>query len=975
MRIHPNFTIHLRFFCLLGVYFFVVSSRAQGPEWVRATVATPGQSGMTLPARVAVHPDGSVFVIGKYDGDNSFDGTILTAPDKSFSDVFLCKYTADGKILWVKQLFRSEQWLGNHVNDLKIDKRGDLIFAGSCLTKSTVLGSDTASTGFFIAKCNADGNLRWIDFLPPTGGSHRDSFSYGNRIWIDSNDHILWLADDSNEVLLTGGMVVIKYSTDGNKLSNMRVSHCKSYYRPYIRDFSVDHNGNFIVSGGYPVVLSLVGGPQLDNDRGSNVNASQFFIASFSAKGVFNWVLRSSYNVNYLSAHTVDDAGNIYACLSLQSGSTIISDTDTTEVSANRYITKFTASGKLLWMKAITGSSIRDLYWSPQGFLCITGTYERALFSYESYRRAENTTNAFVLRIDTAGNPLGLNSAQAFNETLSDQSSSSSGYQSVTDNAGNFYTIGELFGKMRWGCDSLNLPPTRSYFLVKQPLTNVLMDEISGPGVVCEGTEVTLSHKTIFPMDSYQWHLPIGTKVLADNAVGSLVLVANVDQNRKPVLLAVDESCALRFSKPYVLHVLPFPKTPALVESESLVCPGASVKICIDTIENINYQWTLPEGMFATKHDQSGGSFTFTSEFKGGEVHVAAHNSCGTVALEFNIGVHPTPAQPKLQGNDVICPGVTTLLKTIEPVSNAVSYEWQLPEYMSFDPNTLTDGTTLNASVSTPFQAGEITVRAIGICEAGPSSSPISIRRSPIIGNASKVEGPAIVCTTGGPVTYTTAAIDNVKIYWWTIPGVFEKSGKIATMSPSIKLNPKEKGSGDIQVQGEDNCRSLGQSSSFGVRSESPLMTPLLMLGDCDLTIVATSDETSNWFYNGAPAPHLHGKQIVVQDSGDYQVQAENFCGVSTSLKVRAYPVISSAVLVGNVMTPNGDNKNDVLVIDKSLLEPSVQITNRWGASVYSSSNYKNDWHAHDVATGTYFVTVKHRCLPNGYRGWLSILR
>jgi gliding motility-associated-like protein len=66
-------------------------------------------------------------------------------------------------------------------------------------------------------------------------------------------------------------------------------------------------------------------------------------------------------------------------------------------------------------------------------------------------------------------------------------------------------------------------------------------------------------------------------------------------------------------------------------------------------------------------------------------------------------------------------------------------------------------------------------------------------------------------------------------------------------------------------------------------------------------------------------------------------------------------------VVIPNVMTPNGDNKNDLFII-KNLEQwenGSVTIMNRWGRVVYKNTNYKNDWDGSGVPDGVYFGVLE----------------
>ncbi|WP_157887012.1 gliding motility-associated C-terminal domain-containing protein [Hymenobacter sp. PAMC 26628] len=78
-----------------------------------------------------------------------------------------------------------------------------------------------------------------------------------------------------------------------------------------------------------------------------------------------------------------------------------------------------------------------------------------------------------------------------------------------------------------------------------------------------------------------------------------------------------------------------------------------------------------------------------------------------------------------------------------------------------------------------------------------------------------------------------------------------------------------------------------------------------------------------------------------------------------------------------NIITPNGDNRNDRLVIDNVALYPgnSLVIFNRWGREVYATTNYQNTWgDAPDVAPGKYYYLFK---LADGstIKGWVEVVK
>jgi gliding motility-associated-like protein len=90
-------------------------------------------------------------------------------------------------------------------------------------------------------------------------------------------------------------------------------------------------------------------------------------------------------------------------------------------------------------------------------------------------------------------------------------------------------------------------------------------------------------------------------------------------------------------------------------------------------------------------------------------------------------------------------------------------------------------------------------------------------------------------------------------------------------------------------------------------------------------------------------------------------------------------PFEPKAVVIPNVMTPNGDNKNDLFII-KNLMDwttREVTIMNRWGEMVYQNVDYKNDWDGGTLSDGVYFgiLYISYNGTIEEYSFDLTILR
>jgi gliding motility-associated-like protein len=72
----------------------------------------------------------------------------------------------------------------------------------------------------------------------------------------------------------------------------------------------------------------------------------------------------------------------------------------------------------------------------------------------------------------------------------------------------------------------------------------------------------------------------------------------------------------------------------------------------------------------------------------------------------------------------------------------------------------------------------------------------------------------------------------------------------------------------------------------------------------------------------------------------------ENGCESRDSVFVEIIDDIENAIPLYNLITPNGDGRNDLLIFDKleTVLDNSLLVYDRWGKIVFETENYQNDW-------------------------------
>lgn len=131
------------------------------------------------------------------------------------------------------------------------------------------------------------------------------------------------------------------------------------------------------------------------------------------------------------------------------------------------------------------------------------------------------------------------------------------------------------------------------------------------------------------------------------------------------------------------------------------------------------------------------------------------------------------------------------------------------------------------------------------------------------------------------------------------------------------------------------------------------------------------------WWSTGEDTPYIS----VNADSllAEFGWSASNICGTSSGIvTIVAEPC---AIVIPNIFTPNNDGYNnafEIVNIDK-YPGSTLKVFNRWGAEVYSSDSYANNWSpaADEAPDGTYYYILgwKSREGVKFFEGYVMILR
>jgi len=110
---------------------------------------------------------------------------------------------------------------------------------------------------------------------------------------------------------------------------------------------------------------------------------------------------------------------------------------------------------------------------------------------------------------------------------------------------------------------------------------------------------------------------------------------------------------------------------------------------------------------------------------------------------------------------------------------------------------------------------------------------------------------------------------------------------------------------------------------------------------------------------------------------GQYNFSFTNVNGCADTVAIVVAP---SNLNIPNIITPNGDGKNDAFEVPGLLFYPSSEllIFNRWGNEVYRSESYANSWNGSGLAGGTYYYILNRKDKKGKittFKGWIYLKR
>ncbi len=291
-----------------------------------------------------------------------------------------------------------------------VDASGNSYATGTFSSSSITFGSTTFNNGggsdYFLTKYDASGNVLWAKSAT---GSNND-VGYGvtgdasGNLYVVGTSNSATLTFGSNTLALHGydDIFVVKYDASGNVLW---AKSAGGNANDIGQGICVDGNGNSYITGYFASPNIAFGSTTLVNGGGND-----FYETAYDPSGNVLWAKNAGGSSNEEGMGIVADAnGNTYVTGGFSSSSiTFGSTTFNNGGGSDYFLTKYDASGNVLWAKSAIGSNNDVGYGVAKdgsGNLYVVGTFNSLSLTFGSTALTLNAyDDIFLVKYDASGN-------------------------------------------------------------------------------------------------------------------------------------------------------------------------------------------------------------------------------------------------------------------------------------------------------------------------------------------------------------------------------------------------------------------------------------------------------------------------------------------------------------------------------------------------------------------------------------------
>jgi gliding motility-associated-like protein/fimbrial isopeptide formation D2 family protein/uncharacterized repeat protein (TIGR01451 family) len=503
---------------------------------------------------------------------------------------------------------------------------------------------------------------------------------------------------------------------------------------------------------------------------------------------------------------------------------------------------------------------------------------------------------------------------------------------------------------------------------------------------LCEGQLLELSCTPYTGTVTYHWITPTGE---FETAAASLAIpdATDLDAGNYSVWVDVND-CETSVSAEQFIEVTATPSAPVIDVNANEFCEGDALVLGTTTMSD-EYHWTGPNGFESFIASPS--IIADITLFDAGDYHLTvSNNGCESPATTETITVLERPEPFDIETNSPICEG-EELVITANGI--AAEYYWTTPS----GDVLVTDVAQLNIQDVEGIDAGSYWLSILfGACTSLPSN--VVEVQVDIVPAEQAFAGEDMYACEGMPVEIEAGNDDDLEGYWTSdnaeieivSPGSFSTTvlGTESGETYEITWNLSNEGCGTyssdvMYVVAPRIPEAVVDEYWIGQGEEAEFF---VLANDVynNLQVEVTIEEQPN--HGSAEADFNELVEFKGDDDfwGDdefvYELclhECPNMCDTAlVILHIKPY------LEIPDVITPNGDGVNDVLVITglENFPENELWIYNRWGHEVFKATNYDNNWDGKyqngPLPEGTYFyVFIETGTSDPAAQGYITLHR
>ena len=432
--------------------------------------------------------------------------------------------------------------------------------------------------------------------------------------------------------------------------------------------------------------------------------------------------------------------------------------------------------------------------------------------------------------------------------------------------------------------------------------SGIMPGGITGPAQVCANTPgVVYSIQPITGATGYTWSVPAGYNIVSGQ--GTRILTVDIGPNPVTDSICVTADFLCGPSLPRCRNIIYNAPTAGIVTGQTHLCAGLT-GIAYETPAQpniISYNWTFPPGITQA----SGGTTNAItvdvgSDLTIGDICVTLTDVCGTSAPGcITVRDYSEVLPGGITGPNIVCPGNSGLVYSVQPVPRATSYIWVVPAGVTITAGINTNIITVDFDSS--FTIGDIGVRAVADCgtESLIRWTGLVTTINPGLSGTIAAADPVCPNTT---VSFAIVPLQGVAGYEWTLPAGMSVTPSTAADSNVISIDISSNfAQGVLCVKGVSACGTEGYSrcQTFSILPDRPgnISGPAGVCGGATGLEYSVADADGAVSYNWEVPPGWNitagtGTNAITVDAsanfiqGQIRVYSVSDCGINSGMRI-----------------------------------------------------------------------------------------